>query len=353
MNARVREQALERAQTTLRAIRNPRLYSRRRRLYGTRRSLLLRDYEALWPFADAWSALSTLWSLDHSTSGELASFLEAIPAYARTGDVLDEQGPLGFESRVTPPLGGGGDRFYDDNAWVGLALTRHRDLTGDDRALSLARRLLEFDLTGWATDRSWSHPGGIRWKEPASCVSRNTCSNAPVAELALLVHRATRDSSALEWAIRIYNWVRSCLLGPDGLYLDRIDPSGSVADEVYTYNQGTMIGAGVLLHDATGDDEYLVHAQFTERAGRSRFSTSALMGQDAAFNAVWFRNLLLLDETSYDPARLEAAVEYAEGMWQKSRDPRTGLFGGGDSPLNATAPMIEIYALIAGAQPHP
>jgi hypothetical protein len=348
----VRQEALERARATLKAIRDSRLYSRRRRLFGTRRWLLRRQYEALWPFADAWSAVGTLCSLDETARDALGSFLEALPAYGRD-DTGGEQGPVGFESIVTPPLGSGGDRFYDDNAWVGLALMRQHDLTGDDRTVPLARRILDFDFTGWASNPSWSRPGGIRWKEPSSCTSRNTCSNAPVAELALLVHRATGDPDALEWAIRIYRWVRSCLLGPDSLYLDRIDPAGTVVNEVYSYNQGTMIGAGVLLHHVTGEDEYLADAKETAAAGCDHFSTSVLMGQDAAFNAVWLRNLLLLEETSPDPTRLEALVAYADRMWEQARDERTGLFRGGDSRLNATAPMIEIYALIAGAKPRP
>lgn len=256
-----------RAECSFAAIRRGRLYSSRRHLYGSRRWWLWRSYENLWPFADAWSATTTLASLGCGPAmAALPDLVRALTAYHRDKAVLGAAGPVGFESCVVPPLGGGGDVYYDDNAWIGLALGRHHDLTGDERALALAGRILAFVTSGWSTEASWSHPGGIRWKQPKSNVSRNTCSNGPVAELAALVHRRTGNAEALGWAVRIYDWVRSALLSDDGLYLDRITPDGRRDPTTWTYNQGTMIGAGVLLHQITGEAEYLEHAGDTARA---------------------------------------------------------------------------------------
>jgi hypothetical protein len=71
-----------------------------------------------------------------------------------------------------------------------------------------------------------------------------------------------------------------------------------------------------------------------------------------AFNAVYFRNLLLLDRLAPDPRYRQTALAYADEMWTTRRDSRTGLFTGDMSPLNESAPMVEIYALLAGAEPH-
>jgi hypothetical protein len=46
-------------------------------------------------------------------------------------------------------------------------------------------------------------------------------------------------------------------------------------------------------------------------------------------------------------------LAYGDEMWVHHRDRRTGFFDWSESPLNATAPMLEIYALTAGAPPHP
>lgn len=186
-----------------------------------------------------------------------------------------------------------------------------------------------------------------------TCVSRNTCSNAPVAELAVLIATRDADNEKLEWSKRIYAWVRETLLGQGQLYFDRIDPNGTVHQELWTYNQGTMIGAGVLLHQATGEADYLAQAELTAKAALTRFPLNELLQQDAAFNAVFFRNLFLLNHLAPSGVHHDLASEYGERMWSERRLPESGLFTGGESFLNDTAPMIEIYALLAGAQPHP
>ncbi len=346
--------AARRAEHSFAAIRASRLYRARHHLYGRRRWWLWRSYETLWPLADAWSATTTLASIgSEPATAALPELVVALAAYHRDRAALGGSGAIGFESSVVPPLGGGGDVYYDDNAWVGLALVRQHDLTGDERALTLAERIFAFVTSGWSAEASWSWPGGIRWKQPRSDVSRNTCSNGPVAELAALLHLRTGSADALEWAVRIYDWVRSALRGDDGLYLDRVAPDGGREPTTWTYNQGTMIGAGVLLHRITGEAAYLEHAVQTARASLERFGPAELAVNGAAFNAVFFRNLLLLDEVSHDPARLRLASDYGERMWEGSRDPRTGLFSGTGSPLNNSAPMVEVYALLAGAAPHP
>ncbi len=345
-----------RAEASFRAITARRLYSRRRHLFGRRSLPFLRVYEDLWPFANAWSAACTLSSLDRSSAATplLSMLFDGLAAYHRShAAAISAQGPIGFESVVVPPLSTGGDVFFDDNAWLALALLCHFDLTADERAIALAVRLFGFITSGWSTEASWSHPGGIRWKEPIATTSRNTCANSPTAEIAALIHERTGDANALAWSVRIYEWVRGALLGPTGLYFDRITPQGTVSEEVWSYNQGTMIGAGVLLHRITGEQTYLDQAVVTATAAVSRFSVAELLGQDAAFNAVFFRNLLLLNQTSPDPAFAELAAAYTDEMWEQRRDRRTGLFNGRASPLNDSAPLVELCGLVAGAPPHP
>jgi hypothetical protein len=351
----LRKEALERATATFSAIRAPRLYGRGHRLFGTRRRWLVgRDYEYLWPFADAWSALCTLGSL--SDQEDALKLLEAMVSglrfYTKEPRILEGAGDAGFESVVRPPLGGGGDRFYDDNAWLGLALVRHHELTGNPELLRLAQRVFSFVVSGWSTDTTWRFPGGIRWKEPTTNRSRNTCANGPAAELATRVYERSGDAMYLDWAIRIYDWTRGALLGPDGLYADQIAPNGSLTPRIWSYNQGSMIGAGVLLARQTSDSSFLDHSAETAEFYLGKVGVVELSTQDPAFNAVLFRNLLLLDQVRPDHRYRSLAAEYGSAMWATKRL-RHGLFVGNGSPLNNAAAMVQIYALVAGAQPHP
>jgi uncharacterized protein YyaL (SSP411 family) len=260
--------------------------------------------------------------------------------------------PVGFKSGVVRGISSGGDTFFDDNAWVTLALLHQHRLTGDERCLALAERVATFVLSGWSTDEGWAHPGGIRWKEPASSVTRNTCSNAPVAEAAAELYVRTEDEAWLEWAVRIYRWVRAALLGGDHLYADRLDPDGSVVATRWTYDQGAMIGAGTLLSRITGEAEFLADAVATADAALARFDVAAMMRQAIPFNAVFARDLLLLDRVRPDPRYRKLIASYGEEMWANDRDAESGLFkGASGSRLNHSAPMIEIYTLLAGAEP--
>jgi Glycosyl hydrolase family 76 len=351
-----------RAFATFEALRSESVFNKHTNLWGRRKWAVLRRNEALWPYADSWSALCTLASLPRQTDAEsfLPGMFRGLGAYHRDHrSALAGQNPLGFESSAVFPHGKGGDVYYDDNSWLGLALCRHHELTASAEAAELSRRLLRFILTGWSSDESWAHPGGIRWIVPATSVTRNTCSNGPVAELAAVIAARDDDPEALEWSKRIYAWVVETLRGSDDLYLDHLDPDGTLHREIYTYNQGTMIGAGVLLNKATGDLAYLSQAESTASAAMNRFSVDELLKQGVAFNAVFFRNLFLLNDVSPNAEYHNVALQYADRMWTERRDPQSGLFSSGSPPsatrsfLNETAPMIEIYALLAGAPAHP
>ena len=344
-----------RAAQTFEALTTGSVFDTRTRLWGHRKWWLSRNNETLWPFADAWSATCTLAALpgQEQARASLTRFLHGLGAYHRhRRSALSGREPVGFESAAVFPHGRGGDVYFDDNTWLGLAMCAHHELIRDDRVAALSRRLLRFVLTGWSTDQAWSHPGGIRWKVPVSNTSRHTCSNAPVAELAALISLRDGGNEALDWSKRIYAWVHGTLRGGDGLYLDQIARNGTVLPKVWSYNQGTMIGAGVLLHRATRDGDYLEQARSTAHAALGHFSLDRLLGQGAAFNAVFFRNLLLLHEVEPYPAYRRLAEEYADRMWDQRRNPTTGLFSGGSSFLNNTAPMMEIDALLAGSRPH-
>ena len=94
----------------------------------------------------------------------------------------------------------------------------------------------------------------------------------------------------------MYQWAVTCLRTSGGLYNDHINADGSVNSTIWSYNQGVMVGAGVLLNKLTGASAYLSQAEQTASAALLYFGTGPnLINQGPAFNGIYFRNLLFLN----------------------------------------------------------
>jgi hypothetical protein len=309
----------------------------------------------LWPFTNAIAGTDYLVG---SPGG--SPFSQDLPA--RLGGLLRYQDtsertpggsaqPPAFQSAVAPPLGPGGDTYYDDNAWASLDLLYEYHLTGSLTYLALAEESFRYVVTGWSTDRSSPCPGGVYWVDASWSGDRNTVSNAPNAEVGVQLYELTGSSFYLSWAKRMYEWVDRCLAAPNGLYYDHISSDGTITTTEWSYNQGTMIGAGVLLYEVTGKVRYLNRAVKTAQAAVAYYGTgSQLEAQGPAFDGIYFRNLLLLGQLRPNAAYTHEAEAYGSYMWTHDRDPATGLFLP-VSDINATAPMVEIYSLLAGSSP--
>ena len=372
--APTREEHAERSSATFDALQRA-FYDGRTGLYRkARRFLLRRPFEVLWPFANAWASTCSLAALANGTvegpavdssnaSGLLDSRIQAALRYASWRDRQPASAaPLGLGSTVYRPLWSPlarrlwrvGAAYHDDNEWIALALLHQHRVTDDPRCVETARRIFAFTVGGWCDIPEWSHPGGIRWAEAAWSVGRNTCSNGPAAEVGAELFLITSERWFLDWAGRIYDWARGALLGEDGLYADQIRPDGRVEAAIWSYNQGSMIGAGVLLHEATGDREYLDQAERTAAASLAHYAdVDRLAGELPIFVAVYLRSLLLLDALRPNARYRAVAESYATAMWERRRDPVSGLFLPESSGVNGTAPLVAVEAMLAGSQPRP
>lgn len=321
----------------------------------------------LWPFTRALVA-----TLD----------LAGLPAALRGGDALDGlvrrdlaalapywqagPGPGAYASDV---LGArwGGDRYYDDNAWVGLALVQLERLRPGAGWLTRAVQLFAFAVAGWDRREDRPAPGGVFWVEQGRGIGRrnhdrNTVSNAPNAQLGL--HLAELGALApggggADTARRMYDWVNAALdagaargAPGDGPFYDKVQGDGSIDRTLWSYNQGSMVGANVLLARARPEDER--HLRRAE-AIADRALTDLAGGYDrqpAAFHAIWFRNLLILHAATADDGlrrRIrEAMLGYADDAWSRRRD-RRDLFAlsGREVTLLDQSAIVQVLALLA------
>ena len=311
-----------------------------------------RRYAYLWPFGQALAATLDIAALPDADTTTLARAEQLGKAFfAHYWDTASA--PPGGTAYPIPP---GGDKYYDDNIWVGLDLIDLWLASGDERWRDDAARIVAFVTSAWDDDPRHPSPGGIFWAQPAANATRdrNTVSNGPAAILALRLHAATGDKQYLRWAERLFGWVEATLRDPtDGLYWDHIKLDGTIERTKWSYNQGTMLGAATLLGQATGNDRFLARARAIADAALARYATGdRLWAQDPPFNAIFFRNLRLLGEVLdnhewYRPA----LAAYAARAWTTGRDPRTGLIGFGRRgrvELLHQAAAVQLYATLAG-----
>lgn len=258
---------------------------------------------------------------------------------------------------------GGGEPYYDDNAWVVLGLYEYAKALGNDEYMELSADILEYVLSGESED------GGIYWKE--SVVSRNTCSTAPAILGALLHYQETGDEELLNTAIRLYDWTVDVLRDPsDYLYWDNAikqeDGTELVERTKWTYNTGTMIWAGVLLHEITGEERFLNDANLSIESSLNTFYTfnearnSSYFTPTPWFNLYLFRGYVEHAKHTGEEKYVDALIHAADSAIEFGKDERGYIYPSWGSgrvlseyeyvKLLETAATIETFYMIAEYQ---
>lgn len=307
-----------------------------------------RAYAYLWPLSQAWMAALDLAALGDAGALERARELRGsfFAHYWDTG--IRPPGGAAY-----PVTAGGGDIYYDDNAWIGLALIRQAELARDESAVADAARVFAFVASGWDESPDHAQPGGIFWTMQPHIRDRNTCSNGPTALLALRLYEATGERAYLEWGRRLFGWVERALRDPaDGLYWDHIKLDGAIERTKWSYNQGTMLGSAALLARIDDDAALLARAREIALAALAHYGEGdRLWAQDPAFNGIFFENLHLLGEVAGDHAFYRGVLAaYGDRAWAQGRDPRTGLCNfrrRGRVELLTQAAAVRVLALAA------
>jgi hypothetical protein len=253
-----------------------------------------------------------------------------------------------YSGSVVPPAG---VSYYDDNEWIGIELMRLYKLRHEPAVLERAEQIMQFVTSGWQANPKLACPGGVPFSNSPSNTDRNTVTDGPGAELALQLYRVSGNPVYLQFAQTAYEWVRACLMQPSQLYSDHIRQHGLIDPTLWSYNQGSMIGAGVLLYQATGDSAYLYQARQTAKAALAYFTLERLLGENPFFVAVYLRNLMYLDSVTHDPPGGRLAQQYIDYVWVNRRLV-DNLFVFGSPPssqLLVQAAAVQVYALLASS----
>lgn len=180
---------------------------------------------------------------------------------------------------------GGGDRYIDDNQWIGIALMDAYKRTKRKDYLKIATMMYDFMMTGYDEAAG----GGLYWRE-VDKITKNTCSNAPGIILALQLYKATKDKKYLMVAANLYDWTNKRLRSPEGIFYDNvIIKSNEIDKHTYSYNTGAMLQSNVCLYEITKDKKYLTEAKTIAEASLKTFYAKPKFKDDYWFNAVMLR----------------------------------------------------------------
>jgi predicted alpha-1,6-mannanase (GH76 family) len=215
--------------------------------------------------------------------------------------------------------------IYDDMMWWVIALARANQLTGNDVYLQKA-------ISGF--NRVWngsydSVNGGMFWDFKHS--GKNACINYPTVIAAMRLYKITGDAAYLDKAKSIYRWAKANLFdAASGRVADHKIGNNPPGYEDYTYNQGTAIGAAVMLYKETKDKAYLANAKLAADYTRSKMSANGILPAEGDFNeqgvlkAIFAQYIMMLINDGSQAQYLDWIRTNINTGW-KNRDTKRGL----------------------------
>lgn len=256
------------------------------------------------------------------------------------------------------------NEFNDDEGWWASAWLEAYILTGESRYLAVAERLYA-DISG-----SWSEDcgGGIFWKkgEPYKAA----IANSLFIYLGARLYSVTGREDYLRHADRGWSWFTGAgLLGSDGLVRDGLGRDCEIADDLWTYNQGMLIGAASRLSIARisrggSDPDSLVelalktaHAAMESMAHPGgvlrEYGEPDLNVDSVQFKGIMMRFLADLWLETADEQIRTFVMANADSIWTHARKADTYLLGGcWQGPFDAADAARQgsaIDALVAAA----
>ena len=242
-----------------------------------------------------------------------------------------------------------GALYFDDNAWIALNLVsigllqQIRLLPGSPYdTVARADKIVEFLRSG--EQRGSKYGGGVEWKLGGSTL--NTCSTAPSGLVALRLVELTqaleegdpdvdysadpdRRGDAVDFASRCADFVDG-LRNRNGLIADHVRSDGSIAPQVYSYNQGTSIGLYRVLARVTDSSEYADAALELAQTSVAYYSgADRLWKESPAFVAIYLRHLRVLRAETGSTLGAELEAAWIDRLASDALDPKTGFYTGG------------------------
>ncbi|WP_054026445.1 glycoside hydrolase family 76 protein [Bacillus sp. FJAT-28004] len=253
-----------------------------------------------------------------------------VDGWNRTGDSIYKQRLAMLHQGLLERNGGEWpNNLYDDMEWMAIGWLRAYMIDKDETYAETAKLLWEDIKTGWNDHVG----GGIAWQK-TQLDYKNTPANAPAAILAARLYQVFGKEEDLEWALKIYNWLKAVLVDPETGFVwdgaNRLSDGAIDKDWKFTYCQGVFIGAAVELYRITGDNSYLEDAIRTWNASIAEFTTllPAEGGGDAGlFKGIFVRYAGELAEVMDDGREvIDVLYSNASSLWNSASNRGEILF---------------------------
>ncbi len=208
------------------------------------------------------------------------------------------------------------NNYYDDMAWLALALERAGRLAGVEKAGALKKLCNQF-VNAWVPEDG----GGIPWRKQDQFF--NAPANGPAGIF------LARYDDRLRRAQQMADWIDEVLIDPEThLVFDGIK-AGSMVRAQYTYCQGVVIGLETELAARTEDDHHAKRVHRLVAAVDKEMAPDGVIkgtggGDGGLFNGVTARYLALVvttlpNKTPEDAAARETArnivLKSAQSAW--------------------------------------
>lgn len=294
-----------------------------------------KPHSYLWPICALIQAGNEMEQLEPGKK-YMQPVIEAIDQYRST------KAPVpGYDSYVVSE--GGGDRFYDDNQWIGLAYMDAYLRNNNKLLLQHSEEIYRFMMSGYDTVAG----GGLYWKEH-DLTTKNTCSNGPGVLLAIRLYQATKKKSYLDTALLLYNWTNKKLLSPDAVFYDNVKTTTNTIDKrCYSYNTGAMLQSNVLLYNVTRQKKYLQEAQRLAAGSLAYFFKNGRFPGNYWFNAVLLRGYEELYKVDGNKTYINAFIADTEKIFQTEMNDQQLVGRRPAKSLIDQAGVLEIVARLA------
>ena len=259
--------------------------------------------------------------------------------------------------------------FVDDMEWMALAQLRMFESTDDEKYIAKATQMYnDWIWPTWGPENEAPWNGGITWKTDVE-KTKNACSNGPAALIAARIYSMydqldnpgeKSKQEYLDEAVKIYSWLKENLYNPaEGKVYDNMNREGKIDQAIYTYNQGTFIGAAHELYKITGDKEYLRDAITASNYVIDHMSenngvlSNATSGDGGLFHGIFFRYFVkLVNEPDLDSVNHEKFHNYitnaATVMAENGVNKSTMLYGGNWWKSPADTDPVALTAMLSG-----